>query len=163
MAAPKLNAFLSALLSQVQKAEDAIYGVMFSRLIGFAVGVQLDAIGRLVGEARLGRLDDDVYRKAIRLRIYVNGSRGRPEDLIYIAKQWTAATAAYYYDVPQAGGAGGNCRMVIPGWVPDTGELLAFLQAACPAGVRLIDVTSGITPTPFRMKDRMKTRLVRYA
>lgn len=161
MAAPNLNAFLAALLRQVQKAEDALKALMLSRFIGFAVGVQLDALGRLVGEDRLGRLDDDVYRKAIRLRILVNGSSGRPEDIIKITRAWLGDDQAVvnYLDAPQDNGAGGNYRIVIPGWTPDSGELFAFLQAASPAGVRLIDVANTATLVPFRMGERMGTRL----
>lgn len=159
MAAPNLNAFLGAMLKRVQEAEDALKAVLLSRFIGFASGASLDAIGRLVGEPRYGQLDDNLYRKAIRLRIYVNGSSGRPEDLIYVAKQWTGLTVANYIDVPQVSGAGGNCRIVIPGWTPDSGELHAFLQSICPAGVRLIDVTNGATLLPRRMGDRMGTRM----
>ncbi len=157
--APNLNALLSVFLRQIQKAEDALKAVIMTRFIGFAVGVQLDAIGRLVGEARLGRTDDDVYRKAIRLRIFVNGSSGRPEDIIQIARLWTGIQIIRYYDVPQTSGAGGNYRIVIPDWTPDSGELQAFLQSVSPAGVRLIDVTNGLTLVPFRMGDLMGTRL----
>lgn len=161
MAAPNLNAILAALLRPLQVVENVFFDVIRARLLGHATGTQLDAIGRLVGEDRLGRLDDEVYRKAIRLRITVNGSSGRPEDLIKITRQWLGNEAAIvnYYDLPQASGAGGNCALVIPGWTPDSGELLAFLQAACPAGVRLVSVTNTGTYVPFRMGDVMGTRL----
>lgn len=162
MAAPNLNAFLAVLLKPVQVIENVFFDVIRARFLGHATGVQLDAIGRLVGEDRLGRLDDAVYRKAIRLRIYVNGSSGRPEDLITLTRQWldNEAATVIYSDLPQASGAGGNCAIVIPGWTPDSGELLAFLQSACPAGVRLVDVTNTGTYVPFRMGDRMGTRLM---
>lgn len=160
MAAPNLNAFLAALLKQVQKAEDALKAVILVRFIGFATGANLDSIGRLVGEDRLGRLDDDIYRKAIRLRIFINGSSGRPEDIIYIARQWTGVAVVNYYDVPQSTGAGGNYRLVIPGWTPDTGQLLAFLQTVSAGGTRIISVTNTASYSPFRMGDRMGTRLV---
>ncbi len=160
--APNFNAILTALLRQVQKLEDAARDVMLSRFLGVAEGVHLDALGRLAGEARLGRVDD-VYRKAIRLRIYINGSSGRPEDLIYVAKQITGFPVVDYYDVPQETGAGGNFRLVIPGWTPDDGSLLVFLQTLCPAGVRLISVTESPDYEPFRMGDRMGTRLVHSA
>jgi hypothetical protein len=158
MAAPNLNAILSALLTQVQKAESALTTTIVSRFLGHAQGVQLDAYGRLVGEARLGRSDDD-FRKGIRLRIFVNGSNGRPEDLIYITRQLTGFQTINYYDIPTPTGNGGNCRIVIPGWPGDDGSVLAFLQSVCPAGVRLLGVTASPTGTYFRMKHRMKERL----
>ena len=161
MAAPNLNAFLAALLRQVQKAEDALKAVIQERFLGFASGDNLDAIGRLVGEPRLGRLDDNVYRKAIRLRIYVNGSSGRPEDLMEVCRRWTGILAPEYEDVPQENGAGGNCRLILPGWDgADAAALLVFLQSIAPAGVRVISVTTGAGYDAFRMGDRMGTRLV---
>jgi hypothetical protein len=156
MAATNLRAVLSAFLSEVQGLENTVFDVIVSRLIGFAKGVQLDMLGRFVGENRLGRSDTD-YRAAIRLKTYINGSSGRPEDLILIARAITGLSVVNYYDISP-----GNCRLVIPGWTPDDGSLHAFLQTICPAGVRLVDVTSGLTETLFRMGDRMGTRLVYY-
>ncbi len=153
MAAPNLNAFLAALLKQVQKVEDVFAQIITTRFLGFATGAQLDALGRLVGRARLG-LTDDPYRQAIRLQVYINGSDGRCEDLLYVAQQITGFPAQYL-DV-----TAGNCRILIPDWTPDDGSLLAFLQSICPAGVRLLDVTTTGATLPFRMKDRMKTRLL---
>lgn len=158
MAAPKLNLFLAAFLKRLQEAENGVFQVMTSRLLGFAVGVNLDLFGRVVGQARNGQTDD-AYRKSIRLRIYINGSRGRPEDLIYVARQLTGFQTIQYLDIPTALGGGGNCRIIIPGWPGDDGSLLAFLQSLCPAGVRLINVTAVYPPNVFRMKDKMGTRL----
>lgn len=162
MASPNLNAIVAAFLRQVQRAENAFSEVITARFLSFAQGKQLDALGRLNGEDRLGR-GDAAYRRAIRLRIFINGSSGRPEDLIYVARQLTGFSVVNYYDVPQGSGAGGNCRFVIPGWTPDSGELLAFLQSIAPAGVRVISVTSSADYEPFRMGDVMGTRLVHSA
>lgn len=152
MAAPKLNAMLAAILKQVQKAEQAIRDVMVSRILGFATAAQLDAIGRVVGEARLAR-EDDTFRQAIRLRIFINGSSGRPEDLIHVARSLTGFQTVLYRDVSAA-----TCRLVIPGWTPDDGTLLTFLQAICPAGVRLLYVTPSDTFAPRRFGARFGTR-----
>lgn len=159
MASPNLNSILSILLKQVQIVENVFHSVIVSRFIGSAVGVQLDQIGRLVGEPRYGRADDAVYRRAIRLRIFVNGSSGRPEDIIQIARFWTGFSVVDYFDLPQAGSQGGNYRIVIPGWTPDDGSLHAFLQSVSPAGVRLVSVDSTYDYVPFEMGDVMGTRL----
>lgn len=151
MAAPKLNAFLAALLKQVQNLENAAFSIMTARFLGFAIGEQLDMLGRLVGEKRYGRTDDN-FRKGIRLRIYINGSSGRPEDLIFVAKALTGLTQVKYIDVGP-----GVCRLYIPGWVPDSGALLAFLQKICPGGVRLLSVTNVEFYSPKRMGERMNT------
>lgn len=161
MAAPNLNAVLSALLKGVQSAENAVIGTMVSRILGFATEKTLDVLGRVVGEPRYGRTDD-AYRKAIRLRVYINSSRGTPEDYIYIARQMTGFQTVTYFDVPGSTGGGGNFRLLIVGWTPDDGTLLRFLQSICPAGVRILGVTAGYTAGPFRMGDRMGRRLVNY-
>ncbi len=148
MASPNLNALLAVFLRQLQKAEDALAQVILVRFLGFAEGVNLDAIGRLVGEPRLGKNDAD-FRKAIRLRIYINGSSGRPEDLIAIARAVTGFQNVQYLDV-----TAGNCRLVIPEWTPDDGTLLAFLQSICPAGVRLLYVTNTEAFVQRRFGDR---------
>ncbi len=158
MAAPNLNAFLSSLFKGVQTAENAVGGTMVSRILGFATEKTLEAIGRVVGESRLGR-DDDAFRKAIRLRIYINSARGTPEDYKYVASQMTGFPVVVYSDIPGTAGGGGNFRLVINGWTPDDGTLFRFLQSICPAGVRLLGVTSDATLYPRRMGDRMGTRM----
>jgi hypothetical protein len=158
MAAPNLNTFLSKLLAQVQAAEDVIFAVFKSRLLGFATGESLDIYGRVVGEQRLGR-SDDAFRTAIRLRIFVNSCKGTPEEIIYIAEALTGYQGAIPIDVPQSSGAGGNYRVVIPGWPGDDGTVLAFLQSVSPAGVRILGVTASATLYSFKMGDRMGTRL----
>lgn len=57
-----LEAFLSALVTQIQELEAAIYGIDQGRQLynGNAQGVQLDGIGELVGVPRNG-LDDAEY------------------------------------------------------------------------------------------------------
>lgn len=144
MAAPNLNAVASALLKQVQVAENFFKSVLVSRLLGFAQGVQLDVLGRVVGEDRLGR-EDEAFRKGIRLRIFINGSSGRPEDVIYVARQLTGFDLVRHVDVTP-----GNYRIIIPGWPGDDGSLFRTLQAMTKAGERLLGVTSsGLVPLRF--------------
>lgn len=154
MTAPNLNAFLGVLLRQVQSAENATYSVITSRFLAFAADSQLDALGRLVGESRLGRTDE-AFRAGIQLRIYVNGSSGRPEDLIYIARMLTGRPVVNYFDVSP-----GVFWLVIPGWTPDSGELLTFLQSLSPAGTRLLYVTPTHAVDYFRVGDLVGMRLI---
>jgi hypothetical protein len=53
------------------------------RSIDAGVGVQLDVIGRIVGEPRQGRSDEE-YRPFLRARILVNRSSGLTEQIITI-------------------------------------------------------------------------------
>ncbi len=153
MAAPNLNALLAVILKQIQKAENALAQVILVRFLGFAEGVNLDAIGRLVGEPRLGKLDP-AYRIAIRLRIFINGSKGTPEDIIHIARELTGLQVVNYIDVTN-----GNYRLSIPDWVPDDGTIFAFLQSVSPSGVRLLGITADEPLGYFRMGDRVSERL----
>lgn len=80
---PRVRALIASFLEQVQDLEDAAWDVMTSRLIGSAINAQLDALGKLVGEARDGR-DDDGYRVAITARITVNRSCGTGPEIVSI-------------------------------------------------------------------------------
>ena len=76
---PRLAGVLCALLESVQEAEDAAWQLLTERDLDSAVGAQLDQLGRLVGEERQGRTDDQ-YRPFVRgsLRDRRRGSLPRP-------------------------------------------------------------------------------------
>ena len=75
-----------------QALEDALFDFYSARLnIGSAVGRQLDNIGALIGQPRLG-FGDDFYRILIYSRIGINTSRGIMPDLINIAGISTGIT-----------------------------------------------------------------------
>src|SRR5882672_579851 len=89
-----LPKYLAVYLRQNQILEGVIWDVINKRMLGVAVGDQLDQLGDLVGEGRLGRNDTD-YRAAVRLRIRVNRSQGRAEDVIQVANLASGNTAIY--------------------------------------------------------------------
>lgn len=68
---------------------------------GIGRGVQLDRIGRVVGQAR-GASNDDVYRLLLRARILANHSYGGPNQVIGVF------IAAYN---------GVGTPLLIPGWI----------------------------------------------
>lgn len=76
---PNIEGLLKSWLAQFQSLEDVYQQIVSSRSLQ-GVGVQLDILGSLVGERRLGRTDDS-YKLAISVRILVNGSDGSNEDL----------------------------------------------------------------------------------
>lgn len=78
---PKLRGVVKAMLQRFNDIEVLAEEVRTQRWIDTAVGVQLDGVGYIVGEPRLGRNDDD-YRTAILFKIFVNTSNATPEDLI---------------------------------------------------------------------------------
>jgi hypothetical protein len=81
----RFQQFLAALVKPAQSLENALWQLFTERFINTAIGAQLDALGRIVGEQRAGLSDDD-YRRYIRARIATNRSRGSVEDLIKIAR-----------------------------------------------------------------------------
>jgi hypothetical protein len=80
---PRVHDFLRTFLTQNQNLEDVSWQVFVERWPLTAVGVQLDVLGRLVGQGRGGRTDDQ-YRLWILARIAVNRSNGKIEELINI-------------------------------------------------------------------------------
>lgn len=81
---PRNQALLTAICTQVQEAEDAHWAYHGAFDVDTATGDQLDLLGKRVGERRSDRTDT-AYRAAIRVRIMVNLSNGRIEELIAIA------------------------------------------------------------------------------
>lgn len=79
-----IQGFLDTYVRRVQDAENVLWDVIDKRILATAVAGQLDVIGKLVGEKRLGRTDV-MYRGAIRLRVRVNRSKGRIADIIDVA------------------------------------------------------------------------------
>ena len=77
---PIFRAFLSVFIEQIQDLEDSSFQMLLNRWLDSAEGVQLDGIGDIVGEARLGRNDAD-YLLAIKVRIQFNFSNATPEDI----------------------------------------------------------------------------------
>jgi hypothetical protein len=81
-----LNLFIDAIFaSQVQKIEDAAFP-LFTRLdVANSEGEQLDSLGAIVGQARMG-LDDSLYRIWIKAKIGANVSEGNIEMIIALWK-----------------------------------------------------------------------------
>lgn len=82
---PNLESLLSVLATQTQESEDVYFEVLLERTLDVAVGVQLDALGVIVGQDRDGDLDVD-YRRRIRARIFTNRSSGLPNEILNIVR-----------------------------------------------------------------------------
>lgn len=142
-------------LTEVQALEDAIAGVYNGRLLINAVGIQLDVIGKYVGESRKGR-NDAIYLLWLKARIAANRSYGRAEDLIKIIKLLTNKTF-YFFDL------GFPCAFLLQfddfvadaETVKNVGLIIASARAAGVNGqvifpVRTVAEPAGITPMIFK-------------
>lgn len=97
--ASNVNNLVATYLRPIQDLETVFWAMINGFMIGAAVGDQLDALGALVGEARLGRSDTN-YRAAVLLRVRVNRSQGLAEDIIQVANLASGNTAKYYEYYP---------------------------------------------------------------
>ncbi len=134
---PKLEAFLRALIHPLQAIEDVAWQLYTERFIDTAIGAQLDLIGRIVGQPRLGYLDDD-YRRLCRARIIVNRSNGNIPDLLTVVTAVVNDPAAVIIVEPQYPG----CivfrinNVAVTAAVADL--VIALLRKAASGGVRVI-------------------------
>jgi hypothetical protein len=130
---------VQALAGPAQDIENALQQLLTQRAVSTAVGSQLDLLGRVVGQLRLG-LDDTDYRRYLQARIATNNSTGTFEDMIKIAVLLANdQTGDEVFQLTNEGTA--TCVMWLLG-VPTTASLAAiialFLSQAVAAGVRII-------------------------
>jgi len=95
---PNMRALLAANTNRLQELENLIWEMLNGLLIDNAVGVNLEILGRLVGQDRISP-DDDIYRRAIKARVRINISQGEPEDLYYIVRVMVPGSTFTYLDV----------------------------------------------------------------
>src|SRR5690606_25505389 len=92
---PNYRAVLTALVEPAQSVEDALQQLLLDRAVNTAIGVQLDALGKIVKQPRAGLGDED-YRRYVRARIATNRSKGTIADLLTIASLIVFDDAARY-------------------------------------------------------------------
>lgn len=76
---------LRCLIEGKQAIENAFQQLLVGRTLDAAEGVQLDIIGKIVGQPR-GGLDDELYRRILRARIAANFSDGNVPDMLRVVK-----------------------------------------------------------------------------
>jgi len=91
------NKLIQLFLEQVQEIELATLSIADQKNINTAIGVWLDYIGKIVGEARKSRTDAQ-YRLALLLKVASNNSDGTPNIIIDITKQQTGSTNSRIID-----------------------------------------------------------------
>ena len=93
-----LQALTTLWSERMQALEDAAWSVLTDRWIAPAAGVQLDELGAIVGEPRLGRTDE-TYRDALEVRISINRSGGEPERIIEFLTRIANADQVIYKEI----------------------------------------------------------------
>lgn len=146
-------ALLTALVTQGQAVEDALWQLLTERGIDAAVGAQLDALGAIVGQPRAGRLDD-AYRRFITARISTNKSNGIAEDVLTVSQlvlDLTAGTDATFN--LYRSGVASLILQVIDSPISDDDAILLvtyFLRDVAAAGVRMLfEYSTVITADQF--------------
>jgi len=129
---PVFEALLSSLLKQVQEIEDALWDVLVRTQLPLAAGVQLDRLGRIVGQPRQGR-GDESYRIWIAARVMVNRSSGLAEQVIAIVEKLVEGKDLELREEPPAAF---TIDVQEPITELDGVEIAKILQRARAAGVR---------------------------
>lgn len=140
---PLVEALLSALPNQLSILELTLDQLKNERSIDTAIGIQLDKVGEIVGEARQGR-DDETYRQYIRFRVFVNISKGRPHDLSYATRFATQADDVQYIEFFPA-----QVIMFSDGYAANITTPL-LLQDVSPAAIFDVPLVVSFGEEPFR-------------
>jgi len=132
-----------------QGLEDVAYALLTERWLDGASGEQLDHLGDIVGEPRLGRTDTE-YRSDIKVRVSLNTSSGEPESAITLVQQLTAATRVKLSEYYPAAVTISTDGTTIPA------RLHQSVLSVIPAGVKLqmISIGEGI---PFSFDSGLNT------
>ena len=78
---PNIKAILKSFIGSLSTTQEDSLAMLDYLNIDTATGYLLDNIGKIVGEGRFGNTDD-TYREKIKIRIFLNSSRGTPNDLL---------------------------------------------------------------------------------
>lgn len=143
---PRIEELIVAMPRQLTIFEQVADQVRNERGLDLAIGVQLDALGLIVGESRQGR-DDEAYRRAIRFRVFVNISKGRPSDLIYVTQYLTAGDDVQYIEAYPA-----TVYMFTSGY-DATATIDDDVQEVAPAAICDVPVVVSFGDDPFRLDE----------
>lgn len=132
---PVMEGLVAAHVVQAQELEDVFIDLLLLLALDNAEGAQLDGVGRIVGELRLGR-DDTDYRAAISGRIRINRQHSTIEDVITAM----LLTLDKPYELTEQGNASIRVRLAAK-WessYPSLATLNSVLQRAKGAAVSAV-------------------------
>ena len=140
---PKLQALLAAIVGPLTEVETNADALIAERWINTSVGTQLDGCGNIVSETRQGR-SDDVYRTAIKFRVFVNMSNGTPKDMIAGLKFLTDPTDCQYLEAYPF-----TALLFTNGFFADSTIHLS-IQGLSPVAISNVPVAVSFMDVPFR-------------
>lgn len=94
---PNIKAILESFLGSLSTTQTDSLAMLDYLDIDTATGYLLDNIGGIVGEKRLGNTDE-TYREKIKIRIFLNSSRGTPNDLLEALDLLTDSTRIQLFE-----------------------------------------------------------------
>lgn len=139
---PNFNNVVEIFAAKIQDLETVYFDLLLNRALDTSVGVQLDGLGDILGEERIGR-SDTAYRTALGIRIKINISSGEPETLMEIFASLTDATQVSYSEFYPAGAQLTSDGTTVPP------NLLEGMYSIAPAAILLILILSSTTPFVF--------------
>lgn len=138
---PRVESLLRILATPGQPLESALWQLLTQRSVANSLGVQLDAIGTIVGQPR-GGTDDETYRVFLRARIAANRSRGTVEDILRVLNL-ILLDDSVQIEVQTIGPAFVEVRLTNVTTTDAVATLTAaFTQKSVSAGVRAVVVSS---------------------
>lgn len=120
---PRIVGLLEALLVDVQSEEDMFFDLRDERSLFNATGVNLDRIGKIVGEARTPGDTEEEYRAKIQQRIFKNRSQGTPEVIIELVALLSGADRVTLLE-----GAIASFQIMLDSEISDNEVIMAIFQ-----------------------------------
>jgi hypothetical protein len=139
--APVMTGIVASYAVQAQELETLFVNLIILRALPNAENAQLDVLGKIVGEERQGRTDDE-YRIGIGARIKGNKANGSIEDIIAVL---LAADSNLELDIRDPGYASLVVRLVDDTTAMAAEEVDAILQRIKGGGVRADLIYSLVT------------------
>lgn len=129
-----IRALLKSWIDQIQDLEDcAVLLVLFQRNTPTNLqGVQLDVLGKILGQPRWGRTDGN-YRLLLNARIIANSSQGTVDPLLEVIFGILGIMPVYY----QGGAASYMITLTLVDLLSDADHdaVIEFMRAMTPIGV----------------------------
>lgn len=132
-----IEKIISIYAKKIQEIEDQAFKLLDERSIDTAVGYNLDVLGIILNEPRIGLSDDD-YRLLLKAKIAQNVSEGTIEDIIGIFRMLLRPEQIYLNEVYPAGFELTSVGATMP--ITSNERVKEAIRRAKAAGVQIVDI-----------------------